>query len=341
MAHPPLPWTNRGLTLPARFIEPVVTVRSTAPDDPRLGHLMGHDVSEQHWPLVAIIGFPCDEGVRRNQAREGASAAPDAIREALYRLTPDEDPAFTRLLKRTVDFGNLALATELHVSQDRLGQVVAACLAHHCIPLMLGGGHETAFGHFLGYVHAGRDVAAINWDAHPDVRPLVEGHGHSGSQFRQALLHESKRCVQYTVAGLQPHSVSAAHLAFVRDHGGRTVWRTELTRETIDRLYAAKAGRASAMMATFDTDVVDQSVAPGVSAPSTGGLTADLWLHAAYRAGSSPHVLSVDISEMNPRYDRDGQTARLIAVTVWQFLKGVVARMEGQAVDASTTTTSA
>jgi formiminoglutamase len=196
---------------------------------------------------------------------------------------------------------------------------------------MLGGGHETAFGHFLGYVHAGRDVAALNFDAHPDVRPLVEGHGHSGSQFRQAILHESNRCAQYTVAGLQPHSVAASHLAFVRDHGGRTVFRHELTTEVIDRLYAAKAGRASAMMATFDTDVVDQSLAPGVSAPSTGGLTTDLWLHAAYRAGSSPHVLSIDISEMNPRFDRDGQTARLIAVTVWHVLKGIVGRTIAQA----------
>jgi len=329
VAQSQLPWAHRGLTLPAKFQVPAVTVRGTAPEDPRVGHLIGHEVSAERWPLVAIIGFPCDEGVRRNNARDGASGAPDVIREALYRLTPDEDPAFVRLLARTTDLGNLALATDLLASQDRLGRVVAACLEHHTIPVMLGGGHETAFGHFLGYVHAARDVAALNWDAHPDVRPLIDGHGHSGSQFRQALLHESKRCAQYTVAGLQPYSAAAAHLAFVREHGGRTVWRHELTREAIDRLYAAKTGRASAMLASFDTDAVDQAYAPGVSAPGTGGMPSDLWLHAAFRAGTSPHVLSIDISEMNPRFDRDGQTARLIAVTVWTFLKGVVSRTNG------------
>jgi formiminoglutamase len=330
MAESQLPWTPRGLTLPVHFLSPAVTIRATSPEDPRLGHLLGRDVTGDRWPLVAILGFPCDDGVRRNNAREGASMAPDAIRDALYRLTPDEDPAFTRLLARTVDFGNLALATDLLTSQDRLGQVVAACLAHNTIPVMLGGGHETAYGHFLGYVHAGREVAAINFDAHPDVRPLIDGSGHSGSQFRQALEHQSKRCVGYTVAGLQPHTVSAAHLAYVRDHGGRTVWRRELSIETIDRLYAAKAGKASSMMATFDTDVVDQAFAPGVSAPSTGGIGTDLWLHAAWRAGSSPHVHSIDLSEMNPRFDRDGQTARLLALTVWTVLKGLVARHSGQ-----------
>ena len=323
------PWADRGLTLPARFVAPAVSVRGTAADDPRIGHLLGREVSADRWPLVALIGFPCDEGVRRNHAREGAAGAPDAIRDALYRLTPDEDPAFTRLLARSADFGNLALASDLQTSQDRLGQVIATCFEHNTIPVMLGGGHETAFGHFLGYVHANRDVAVLNWDAHPDVRPLIDGHGHSGSQFRQALLHDSKRCAQYTVAGLQPQSVAASHLAFVRDHGGKTVPRSELTREAIDRLYAAKTGKASAMMATFDTDVVDQSIAPGVSAPSIGGLTTDLWLHAAFRAGSSPHVLSIDLCEMNPRFDRDGQTARLIAVTIWHVLKGIVARTEG------------
>jgi formiminoglutamase len=330
VAESQLPWTPRGLTLPVHFLAPAVSIRATSREDPRIGHLMGREVSADRWPVLAIIGFPCDDGVRRNSAREGASAAPDAIREALYRLTPDEDAPFTQLLARCIDFGNLALATDLQTSQDRLGQVVAACLAHNTIPLMLGGGHETAYGHFLGYVHAERDVAAINWDAHPDVRPLIDGSGHSGSQFRQALLHKSNRLVGYTVAGLQPHSVSAAHLSFIRQNGGRAVWHYELSEEAIDRLYADKPGRAGVMMASFDTDVVDQAYAPGVSAPATGGITTDLWLHAAYRAGSSPHVWSIDLSEMNPRFDRDGQTARLLAVTIWHILKGVTARLAGQ-----------
>jgi formiminoglutamase len=38
-------------------------------------------------------------------------------------------------------------------------------------------------------------------------------------------------------------------------------------------------------MVTFDLDAVDQAQAPGVSAPTVGGLDRDLWLHAAYHAG--------------------------------------------------------
>jgi arginase family enzyme len=34
----------------------------------------------------------------------------------------------------------------------------------------------------------------------------------------------------------------------------------------------------------------------------------------------------MDLVEMNPKQDRDGQTARLAALTVWMFLKGLATR---------------
>jgi formiminoglutamase len=37
-------------------------------------------------------------------------------------------------------------------------------------------------------------------------------------------------------------------------------------------------------------------------------------------------VLSCDVVELNPRVDRDDQTARLAALTVWEILRGVAER---------------
>jgi formiminoglutamase len=73
---------------------------------------------------------------------------------------------------------------------------------------------------------------------------------------------------------------------------------------------------------SFDLDAVSQAEAPGVSAPNPGGLSSDLWLKAAFEAGRSPAVTSADIVELNPRFDPDGQTARLAALTVWWLLRG-------------------
>jgi formiminoglutamase len=315
------------LTLPVRFSIPSVGLRATAAHDPRIGHLMGLEVGPSQWPRVAFMGFPCDDGVRRNNGRDGAANAPDAIREALYKMTPDRDPAFTRLLGHATDFGNLQLKGDLGESQATLGVAVAACLAHDTIAITLGGGHEVGFGHFLGYAQAGRKVHILNWDAHPDVRHLIENHGHSGSPFRQAIEHPSRACARYDVAGLLPHVVAAAHVEFVLEHGGHVWWRHELTRDTVETIGGTAQGQAAGQtMVSFDIDAVDQAFAPGVSAPATGGLTPDLWLHAAYCAGKNPQVSSIDLVEVNPRLDRDGQTARLAALTIWTFLKGVAAR---------------
>jgi len=79
-------------------------------------------------------------------------------------------------------------------------------------------------------------------------------------------------------------------------------------------------------MVTFDMDAVDQSQAPGVSAPCANGLRSDLWLTAAYLAGRNEQVTSFDLSEVNPRHDRDNQTAKLAAATIWNFLQGLSER---------------
>jgi formiminoglutamase len=294
-------------------------------DDPRMGELLGRQLTGDGPARVALIGFPTDEGVRRNRGRPGAAAAPAEIRRALARLVPDAraGQAFLDLVEQTRDLGDVPISGELARDQERLAETVAEQLAAGAFPIVIGGGHETAYGHFLGYVRAQRPVAILNWDAHPDVRELKDGQGHSGSPFRQALTHPSELCRGYRVAGLLPQSAAAAHLAFVTDRGGRAVWRDELTPSVIAKLYDQADGPT---LSSFDLDAVDQSQAPGVSAPATGGMSTDLWLAAAFQAGACSQVTSCDLVEMNPNYDRDGQTARLAALTIWQVLRGLSLR---------------
>src|ERR1700683_5178892 len=61
------------------------------PDDPRLGEIVEFwrgDPSALKPGRAVIVGFPQDEGVRRNHGRAGAADAPREIRRWLYRLTP-------------------------------------------------------------------------------------------------------------------------------------------------------------------------------------------------------------------------------------------------------------
>lgn len=306
------------------LISPDIPAPDTAENDPRLGRWLATQRSSEE-ARVVLVGFPSDEGVRRNGGRPGAADAPTAIREALYKLTPDaEHPdLFANLLDQTADLGDVPVTGDVEADQEALGNALAPLLADGVVPIILGGGHETSFGHFLGYVGAGRDVEIVNWDAHTDVRPYEDGRGHSGSPFRQALEHDSGRCLRYQVVGLQPHSTARAHLNVVDEWGGEVVWRRNVSEVRIRSLVI---GLAEPTLATFDLDAVDAAHAPGVSAPNVGGISADLWLYAAYEMGRSPLVGSCDVVELNPAFDRDGQTARLAALTVWHFLKGLAER---------------
>lgn len=303
-----------------------ISIPDTHPDDPRIGHLLGQSLPDEVAPRVVLIGFPSDEGVRRNGGRIGAAQAPDAIREALYKLTPDaENPElFTALIEQTKDLGNLEVSGDVEKDQQALGEVLSLYLQEGAVPVILGGGHETAFAHFSGYVEAGLTTAILNIDAHTDVRPLKEGQAHSGSPFRQAIEHKSGLCRKYLVVGLQSHSVAKTHLEYIDRHGGRYLFRDETNITSISSLFHEH--ESERLMVTFDIDAVDQAFAPGVSAPCTNGLQPDLWLTVAYLAGRNEQVTSFDLSEVNPEYDRDSQTVKLAALTVWHFLLGISQR---------------
>lgn len=312
------------------FVEkPEIVTPAIHQEDPRLGHwLAKYEIGSD--TRVAIVGFSSDEGVRRNGGRIGAAEGPRALREALYRLTPDakSPKGFIDLLEDTVDVGDIQPSgNNMEENQERLGECVSALLEQEIIPIILGGGHETTYGHFLGYVKAKKKVEVLNWDAHADVRPLIDGKGHSGSPFRQAIEHSSGLCRRYSVAALHPWSVSAAHADWIREHDGRVVWLDDLTTPKAEELVAET--RISAL-ATFDLDALDAAAMPGVSAPGVGGMSTRFWLQIAECCGRSSAFTSFDVVELNPLYDPDGRSAKLAALTVWCVLKGLARREDGR-----------
>src|SRR5207248_1867242 len=132
------------------------------PDDPRLGQVIerwrGNEAALTPGRAV-LLGFPQDEGVRRNHGRPGAAEAPGHIRHLLDRLTPwDSEHEVDLIAKPPLDLGNMRIAGTLEDSQRALGEVTAFLLKRGTVPIILGGGHETAFGHFLGYAGSGRRV---------------------------------------------------------------------------------------------------------------------------------------------------------------------------------------
>lgn len=98
---------------------------------------------------IALLGFACDEGVKRNHGRPGAAGAPDALRKALANLACHAGH------ERLVDMGNI-LAPGRGSGRGATG--VKGCgtslPAGRCAHLCTRWGHETAFGHGAGVYDA-------------------------------------------------------------------------------------------------------------------------------------------------------------------------------------------
>lgn len=299
-----------------------ITPPDTRPDDKRLGHWFTDNVQR---PRVALVGFPSDAGVRRNGGRTGAAQAPDAIREMLYRLTPDARnyAGFCNLLAHAADLGNVSVSGDVEKDQQQLGAVLIPLLAQQTIPVVIGGGHETAYGHFLGYAGQDQSVHILNIDAHADVRPLKNGKAHSGSPFYQALEHPGGYCTGYTVLGLSPVSVAQSHVQYMQARSCTFYWRDALDSAFLHSFFEQLD---QPTMVTMDMDVVQQAEAPGVSAPAGDGIPLRLLYEFAYLAGKSRYVKSIDLVEVNPVFDTDLQTVRAAALTLWYFLRGLAER---------------
>src|SRR5437879_6193395 len=83
------------------------------PDDPRLGQVIEswNGDPEAFRPGRAIlVGFPQEEGVRRNGGHPGAALAPKEIRSWLHRLTPWDAPSDADLAAEPpLDIGNVRI----------------------------------------------------------------------------------------------------------------------------------------------------------------------------------------------------------------------------------------
>jgi formiminoglutamase len=310
-------------------------------DDPRLGEFIQSGRAEGRKPpgnafdgiegRAILVGFPQDEGVRRNHGRAGAAQAPDAIRYWLYRLTPWDGLTDTDLTRRPpVDAGNLRMEGNLEETQQALAEVVGGILHRGGVPVVLGGGHETALGHYLGHVLSGQAVAIVNLDAHLDVRPHRSGMGHSGSPFRQAMVNPQLPLLprRYACLGAQPQSVSRDHATFVRDQGGTIRYAEELQGTLLQtfQLECSRLGQECPVYVTLDADVVRAADVPGVSAPNPCGLSGAEVTRCARWAGSSPQVRSFDLVEINPSFDTDQRSCRWAALVIWCFLIGLAGR---------------
>ena len=271
----------------------------------------------------ALIGFCCDEGIRRNLGREGAAEGPGAIRAVLAKL-PVQKQNFT-----CFDAGDITCDDgDLESAQSALADTIHLLLQAGITPIILGGGHELAFGHYLGIAKSYRDelLGIVNFDAHFDMRSLLtSGKGSSGTPFLQIANaeHQDKRRFDYNCIGIQ-HAGNTKHLFdTAKKHNVQVILADDLHQGFMDKcvnFVDRVIDQNQLIYLTLCLDVLSAADAPGVSAPQAMGVTPWQILPLIRQLAASGKVISYDIAEMSPRYDIDNRTAKVAANFVYEII---------------------
>ncbi|HJV21102.1 MAG TPA: formimidoylglutamase [Holophagaceae bacterium] len=277
-------------------------------------HQVVHALPKEPARGAAIVGFACDEGVRRNQGRPGAAEAPEALRRALSNLP-------VRRCRDLFDAGTIRLEGEdLEGAQAAYARRITEVLNLGLLPLGLGGGHEIAWGAFLGLAEhlAERElkprIGILNLDAHFDLR--VSEEATSGTPFRQIAEECFRRDwgFHYCVLGISPFANTEALFERARTWGVRFRLDEEMTAADLP----AALADVEAFLASVDhvyltccLDVLPAASAPGVSAPAARGVALEILERVVDVACASGKVRMADVAELNPLLDEDGRTAKV------------------------------
>jgi formiminoglutamase len=204
---------------------------------------------------------------------------------------------------------------------------VALLLEKNITPIVIGGGHEIAWGNYQGIaqVFSQKNLGIINFDAHLDMRPLENGQkGNSGTPFLQiATMHQStQQRFDYNCVGVQHTGNTQSLLDTAKKFDTKILWADELhlghqgiAMDFIERVI----DQNDVIYLSLCLDVFASAFAPGVSATQPLGIYPWHIIPLIRELAASGKVISYDIAELSPPHDIAHTTAKLAATLVYEF----------------------
>lgn len=289
-----------------------------------------------------LFGIPEDIGVRANLGRAGTASAWENTLKSIVNIQNNRFCKGSKLLI----LGSLDVGEEMKEIEflnpndkedkkkffhlvDKIDKEVSHIVRHIIkagkIPIIIGGGHNNAYGNIKGVALAkGKAINAINFDAHTDFRAL-EGR-HSGNGFSYA--YEEGFLKKYFIFGLHESYTSKSILENIKKTEDKVKYNTyeqiavrkEKNFETELEIAQKHIGNE-----TFGIEI-DLDALPNIpsSAMTLSGFSVEQLRQFLHYFGQNSNAAYLHICEGAPDLDSEKNNhlvGKLIAYLITDFMK--------------------
>lgn len=266
---------------------------------------------------IILIGVP-DES-KSLAKRKGTSRAPDIIRWASNDSEFFEREGKTIPIapmrgsldgKRILDAGN--------VTREQLYQLVTDLVSSKKIPIIIGGDHSITTIALRAISNALGKIGLLYFDAHPDFVSSMRN-------YYGSVLTDSAQYIEYNKSMLiGTRAAEQEELQNAQNAGLEIVSPLDVVELGVLRIADKMVARGAGLKKyiSIDLDCIDPAFAPGVSLPSSGGLSS-LDLIYLLKHAIDFGLIGLDVVEFSPDFDFNHTTSSLAARIISECIASI------------------
>ena len=260
---------------------------------------------------IAIFGVQDDRAAVNNS---GCALGPDYFRDQFYQLN---EGAFT---SRIIDLGNIKAGAAISDTYIAVKMAVTALIKLNIVPVIIGGGQDLTYAQYLAYEELEQKVDLVVVDNKFD---LDEGDeegiaARSDTYLNKIFLHQPNYLFNFSNLGYQTYFVNQESLKVM----SKLYFDVHRLGEFSADISLTEPILRNANMISFDLSAIRSSDACANANATPNGFYGEQACRIARYAGMNDKLNSIGFYEFNPAFDKNSQTAMLLAQMVWYFIDG-------------------
>ena len=261
---------------------------------------------------IAVIGVMEERGSTNNQ---GCGDAPNRIREQFYGL-------FHRFENvKILDLGNIKAGNSYRDTYFALTAVISELVKKEVIPIIIGGSHDLTYANYQAYENLEQVVNLVTIDRSIDLG-LLEEDITDKNFINHIVMHQPNFLFNYSSVGYQSYFVDK-EIDSLMERMHFDAYRIGAVRSNMEEMEPIVR---NADIVSFDVNALKSSDSSAYCEPNPNGFSGEEACRIPRYAGLSDKLTSIGFYNYNPIFDKNSNSAMLLAQMIWYFIEGFESR---------------